>query len=124
MGKPGFLKKESSTGPLLTCAKHQEVRDVIPVRRRPPAAAGSSLGADSQILVQSPFGSDPDRYAGAWQPAERITPKLCEIIKIIIRLYMNLHFNHPDELTRRSNAPAACWPMPGFPGAQTVLLKA
>ena len=37
---------------------------------------------------------------------------------------MNLHFNHPDELTPwRSNAPAACWPMPGFWGAQTVLLK-
>ena len=30
---------------------------------------------------------------------ERITPKLCEIIKKYHPFYMNLHFNHPDELT-------------------------
>ena len=30
---------------------------------------------------------------------ERITPELCAIVKKYHPIYMNLHFNHPDELT-------------------------
>src|SRR5437870_4371852 len=32
-------------------------------------------------------------------PPERITPELCGILKKYHPLYINTHFNHPDELT-------------------------
>src|SRR5207253_8572882 len=37
---------------------------------------------------------------------ERITPELCAMIKQYHPVYMNLHFNHPDELT--PEVKAAC----------------
>ena len=55
---------------------------------------------------------------------ERITPELCETLRRFHPLFINTHFNHPDELT-----PAAvhCLGMladAGIPlGCQTVLLK-
>ena len=55
---------------------------------------------------------------------ERITPAFCDMVKKYHPLYMNLHFNHPDELT--SEVKAACGRLAdaGIPlGAQTVLLK-
>src|SRR5712692_2583647 len=45
---------------------------------------------------------------------ERITPELCAILKQYHPLYINTHFNHPDELTPAAGIPLGC---------QTVLLK-
>jgi len=54
----------------------------------------------------------------------RITPELCAMLKRYHPLYMNLHFNHPDEIT--SEVAEACGRLAdaGIPlGSQTVLLK-
>src|SRR5207244_12752490 len=55
---------------------------------------------------------------------ERITPELCEMIKQYHPVYMNLHFNHPDELTPEVKAACGRLADAGVPlGGQTVLLK-
>src|SRR2546422_687379 len=55
---------------------------------------------------------------------ERITPELCAMIKQYHPLYMNLHFNHPAELTLEVKAACGRLADAGVPlGAQTVLLK-
>ncbi len=55
---------------------------------------------------------------------QRITEKLSEIIKKFHPVYINIHFNHPDEITPESEE--ACFKLvkAGIPlGSQTVLLK-
>src|SRR5690349_5818222 len=55
---------------------------------------------------------------------ERITPELCEILKRYHPLYINTHFNHPDELTPAAVAALGRLADAGIPlGCQTVLLK-
>jgi len=54
----------------------------------------------------------------------RITPELCAMLRRYHPLYMNLHFNHPDEIT--TEVAEACGNLAdvGIPlGSQTVLLK-
>lgn len=54
----------------------------------------------------------------------RITPELCAMLRRYHPLYMNLHFNHPDEIT--AEVAEACGRLAdaGIPlGSQTVLLK-
>src|SRR2546429_2716889 len=55
---------------------------------------------------------------------ERITPELCGILKQYHPLYINTHFNHPDELTPAAVAALRRLADAGVPlGCQTVLLK-
>jgi lysine 2,3-aminomutase len=55
---------------------------------------------------------------------ERITPELCAILKKYHPLYINTHFNHPDELTPAAVKALAMLADAGIPlGCQTVLLK-
>jgi lysine 2,3-aminomutase len=55
---------------------------------------------------------------------DRITPELCEIIRRHHPVYVNVHFNHPDELTPAATAALAMLADAGIPlGSQTVLLK-
>ena len=55
---------------------------------------------------------------------ERITPELCGILKKYHPLYINTHFNHPDELTPAAVAALGMLADAGIPlGCQTVLLK-
>jgi lysine 2,3-aminomutase len=55
---------------------------------------------------------------------ERITPDLCETIKRYHPVYVNVHFNHPDELTPAARNALAMLADAGCPlGSQTVLLK-
>jgi lysine 2,3-aminomutase len=54
----------------------------------------------------------------------RITPDLCALLKKFHPLYINTHFNHPDEITAASGAACALLADAGIPlGNQTVLLK-
>ena len=43
---------------------------------------------------------------------ERITPELCAMLKRFHPLFINTHFNHPDELTPAAVAGSAGWPTP------------
>ena len=55
---------------------------------------------------------------------ERITTQLCETIKAYHPVYVNLHFNHPGELTPAARNALAMLADAGCPlGCQTVLLK-
>jgi lysine 2,3-aminomutase len=55
---------------------------------------------------------------------ERITPELCEIVKRHHPIFINTHFNHPDELTPAAVRGLGMLADAGVPlGCQTVLLK-
>ncbi len=55
---------------------------------------------------------------------ERITSKLCQMLKRFHPLYINTHFNHPSEITPQSSMACIMLADSGIPlGNQTVLLK-
>jgi lysine 2,3-aminomutase len=55
---------------------------------------------------------------------ERITPELCAILRQYHPLYLNTHFNHPDELTPAAIRALGMLADAGIPlGCQTVLLR-
>jgi lysine 2,3-aminomutase len=55
---------------------------------------------------------------------QRITPELCAIVKKYHPVYVNVHFNHPDELSPEAVTALGMLADAGAPlGAQTVLLK-
>jgi lysine 2,3-aminomutase len=55
---------------------------------------------------------------------ERVTPRLCRMLKSYHPIYVNTHFNHPLEITPQSARACARLADAGIPlGNQTVLLK-
>ena len=55
---------------------------------------------------------------------ERVSPELCEIIRRYHPVYINVHFNHPAELTPAAMNALGLLADAGIPlGSQTVLLK-
>lgn len=55
---------------------------------------------------------------------QRISRRLCNIIKRYHPVYINMHFNHPDEITEESSRACEMLADAGIPlGSQTVLLK-
>ncbi len=125
VGKPGFLKKGELDQAIAYLREHPEVRDVILSGGDPLLLPDHLIERILKALRTIPhlelirFGS---RVPGTLP--QRITPELCEIVKRYHPIYMNLHFNHPDELT--PDVKAACGRLAdaGVPlGAQTVLLK-
>lgn len=54
----------------------------------------------------------------------RITPGLCNLLRMFHPLFINTHFNHPDEITTASAHACSLLADAGIPlGNQTVLLK-
>jgi len=125
VGKPGFLKKGELTQAIAYLREHIEVRDVILSGGDPLLLPDHLLDRILKALRTIPhlelirLGS---RVPGTLP--ERITPELCAIVKKYHPVYMNLHFNHPDELTPEVKAACRMLADAGVPlGAQTVLLK-
>jgi lysine 2,3-aminomutase len=55
---------------------------------------------------------------------QRVTPKLAGMLRKFHPLFVNVHFNHPDELTPEANQALGLLADAGIPlGCQTVLLK-
>lgn len=55
---------------------------------------------------------------------QRITPELCSMLQKYHPIYINTHFNHPDEITEQSKKACEMLANSGIPlGCQTVLLK-
>ena len=55
---------------------------------------------------------------------ERVTPELCNMLKQFHPLFINTHFNHPDEITPESTRACNLLADAGIPlGNQTVLLR-
>jgi lysine 2,3-aminomutase len=125
VGKPGFLKKGELEQAIAYLHEHTEVRDVILSGGDPLLLPDNLLERILKALRTIPhlelirFGS---RVPGTLP--QRITPELCEMIKRYHPIYMNLHFNHPDELTPEVKDACGRLADVGVPlGAQTVLLK-
>ena len=125
VGKPGFLKKGELDQAIAYLREHTEVRDVILSGGDPLLLPDHLIERILKALRTIPhlelirFGT---RVPGTLP--QRITPELCEIVKQYHPIYMNLHFNHPDELTPEVKAACGRLADAGVPlGAQTVLLK-
>ncbi len=55
---------------------------------------------------------------------QRVTPELVDMIKKYHPVYINVHFNHPDEITEASTKACGLLADAGIPlGSQTVLMK-
>ncbi len=106
-------------------AAHPEIHDVI-------LSGGDPLMLDDESLSGILSGIRAISHVtiiriGTRVPVtlpSRITPDLCSLLKKFHPLYINTHFNHPDELTAESAAACALLADAGIPlGNQTVLLK-
>ncbi len=125
VGKPGFLQKGELDRVIEYLKAHPEVRDIILSGGDPLLLPDSLLERILQALRGIPhlelirIGS---RVPGSLP--DRVTPELCAMLKKYHPIYMNLHFNHPDELTPEVKAACGRLADAGVPlGAQTVLLK-
>jgi lysine 2,3-aminomutase len=125
VGKPGFLKKDELDRVVQYLMNHAEVRDIILSGGDPLLLPDHLLERILKALRTIPhlelirIGS---RVPGSLP--DRITPALCAMLKKYHPIYMNLHFNHPDELTPEVKAACGQLADAGIPlGAQTVLLK-
>ncbi len=125
VGKPGFLKKGELDQAVAYLREHTEVRDVILSGGDPLLLPDHIIERILKALRSIPhlelirFGT---RVPGTLP--QRITPELCDIVKRYHPIYMNLHFNHPDELTPEVVEGCGRLADAGVPlGAQTVLLK-
>jgi lysine 2,3-aminomutase len=105
--------------------KHNEIRDVILSGGDPFLRTDSEIEHILKELRAIPhleiirIGT---RIPCA-QPA-RITKRLCNILKKYHPIYVNIHFNHPDEITPESKMACSLLADAGIPlGSQTVLLK-
>ncbi|GJL61074.1 MAG: lysine 2,3-aminomutase [Nitrospirales bacterium] len=125
VGKPGFLKKGELDRAVAYLREHTEIRDVILSGGDPLLLPDRLIERILKGLRSIPhlelirFGT---RVPGTLP--QRITPELCAIVKRFHPIYMNLHFNHPDELTKEVKEACGRLADAGVPlGAQTVLLK-
>lgn len=104
---------------------HPEIRDVILSGGDPLMLQDDELDRILQGLRAIPHVQIiriHTRVPGALP--QRITPALCDVLRRYHPLYMNLHFNHPDEITPEAERACALLADAGIPlGSQTVLLK-
>src|ERR1043166_4940813 len=105
--------------------EHHEIRDVI------MSGGGALLLSDRRIdEICKRLRAIPHLEVlriGSRVPChlpERVTPELCAILKKYHPLYINTHFNHPDELTPAAVKALGMLADAGIPlGCQTVLLR-
>jgi lysine 2,3-aminomutase len=105
--------------------QHPEVRDVILSGGDPMMLSDRRLEYLFQNLRAIPhveiirIGSRITSHL-----PERITPEFCEMVQKYHPVFMNTHFNHPDELTPRVRQALDMLAKAGIPlGCQTVLLR-
>jgi lysine 2,3-aminomutase len=113
---------------LIYIKEHEEVRDVI-------LSGGDPLMLPVNLLekiIKAVYSIISTRENGIIRIGtripcvlpQRITPELCEMLKKYHPLYLNTHFNHPNEITPESRKACAMLADSGIPlGNQTVLLK-
>lgn len=125
VGEPGFIPKGVLEGWVGYLKEHTEVRDIIMSGGDPLLLTDEYLEKVLRELRSIPhieiirIGS---RVPGTLP--SRITDKLCQMLKKFHPFYMNLHFNHPDEITPEVKEACAKLADAGIPlGGHTVLLK-
>ncbi len=104
--------------------QHEEVRDVL-------LSGGDALVVSNERLeyIISRLREIPHVEIiriGSRTPVvmpQRITPELCNMLKKYHPIWLNTHFNHPNEITEESSKACAMLADAGIPlGNQTVLL--
>ena len=105
--------------------RHSEIRDVIVSGGDPLLLTDDRLDAILQGLRAIPHVEII--RIGTRVPCflpQRVTHRLVRILKRYHPLFMNMHFNHPDEITPESRRALNLLADAGIPlGTQTVLLK-
>jgi lysine 2,3-aminomutase len=105
--------------------KHAEIRDVIISGGDPLMLSDERIDYILKNLRAIPHVQII--RIGSRMPVtlpQRITENLCAILKKHHPLYVNTHFNHPDEITPESSKACAMLADSGIPlGNQSVLLK-
>ena len=123
--KPLPLTDEALQGALAYIASHRELRDVILSGGDPLLLPAERLDALLRNLRQIKH-LEVIRI-GTRVPCaapERITAALAGMLARYHPLYVNIHFNHPREITPDSSRACACLANAGIPlGSQTVLLR-
>lgn len=119
------MSEENFLTALHYIAMHPEIRDVLLSGGDPLMLDDSSLSSILTALRSIPHVAII--RIGTRIPVTlpgRITPDLCRILSRFHPIYINTHFNHPDEITDESSAACALLADAGLPiGNQTVLLK-
>ena len=125
IGFPGIVTRETLRKGIEYIRGHDEVRDVILSGGDPLLVPDKELERILGELRSIPhleiirIGS---RVPGTLP--QRITKNLCSVLKKFHPLYLNLHFNHPAELTPEVQKACIMLADAGIPlGSQTVLLK-
>jgi lysine 2,3-aminomutase len=113
---------------ILYIKNHQEIRDVI-------LSGGDPLMLPNKLLekiIKTVYSIISKRENGIIRIGtripcvlpQRITQELCDILKKYHPIYINVHFNHPNEITPESRKACGMLADAGIPvGNQTVLLK-
>ena len=106
-------------------AEHDEIRDVLLSGGDPLLVSDERL-EDIISRLQKIDHVDIVRI-GSRAPCtlpQRVTPKLCELLKKHHPIWLNTHFNHPKEITPESKKAVEMLADAGVPvGNQSVLLK-
>jgi len=125
VGKPGFISKGDLERAVDYIQRHTEIRDVILSGGDPLLLTDDHLERVLKALraiAHLEIIRIGSRVPGSLP--SRITENLCAMIKKYHPLYMNLHFNHPDEITPEVKLACERLADAGIPlGSQTVLLK-
>jgi lysine 2,3-aminomutase len=126
VGKPeGVVTQKEIQDGIDYIRNHPEVRDVV-------LSGGDPLMLKDEMLegILSSLRAIPHLEIiriGTRVPSslpQRVTPELCNMLKKYHPLYMNLHFNHPKEITPESSEACRLLADVGIPlGCQTVLMK-
>ncbi len=125
VGSPGTLTPDNLEKVVSYLSEHREVRDIIFSGGDPLMVVDMLLERVLKALRGIPhleiirIGT---RVPGTLP--SRITEKLCNMLKAYHPLYMNLHFNHPDEITPEVAKACGMLADAGIPlGSQTVLME-
>jgi len=125
VGDPGKIHPRDIEDGLAYIRSHREIRDVIISGGDPLMLGDRKLEIILKSLREIPhveilrIGTRIPCYL-----PQRVTPKLTAMLKKYHPLYINVHFNHPDEITPESARALNLLADAGIPlGNQTVLLR-
>jgi lysine 2,3-aminomutase len=125
VGDPEKISLKEYESAFAYLAAHPEIRDVILSGGDPMMLSDQRLEYIFQRLRAIPhieiirLGSRITSHL-----PERVTPEFCEMVQKYHPIFMNTHFNHPDELTPAAVASLDRLSKAGVSlGCQTVLLK-
>lgn len=125
VGDPEKISLKEYESAFQYLAEHTEIRDVILSGGDPMMLSDQRLEYIFQRLRAIPhieiirLGSRITSHL-----PERVTPEFCDMVQKYHPIFMNTHFNHPDELTPAAVAALDRLSRAGISlGCQTVLLK-